>query len=89
MRAMNATVELFVSPYCRCSESTRRQIRDCVQAADPGAAWTETNVLDDLERTVSFGIRTTPTIAVDGYVITSGNLDLDAVRKALEVDHDS
>lgn len=89
MLTMSAMVELFVSPYCRCSESTRRQIRDCVRAAAPGAAWAEINVLDELERAVSCGIRKTPAIAVDGRVVTSGNLDLAALWKALEVNRDS
>lgn len=89
MMAMITTVELFVSPYCRCSTETRDRVRDIVQESTPEAAWSETNVLDELERAVSCGIRTTPAIAVDGRVVTSGNLDLDALCKALELNHDS
>lgn len=89
MIAMNTTVELFVSPYCRCSAVTRDRIRDVVRDAAPDAAWAEIDVLGELERAVSRGIRKTPAIAVDGRVVTSGNLDLDALRKALEVTRDS
>jgi hypothetical protein len=89
MMAMSATVELFVSPYCRCSTETRDRIRDIVRESMPEAAWSEIDVLDELERSVSRGIRTTPAIAVNGRVVTSGNLDLDALRKALELNHDS
>lgn len=89
MIAMTATVELFVSPYCRCSTETRARIRDIVRESMPEAAWSEIDVLEELEHAVSRGIRSTPAIAVDGRVVTSGNLDLDALRKALELDHDS
>lgn len=50
----------------------------------PEASLSEINVLDELEHAVSRGIRTTPAITVNGRVVTSGNLDLDALRKALE-----
>lgn len=86
---MSTAVELFVSPYCRCSAATRERIRGIVRDAMPDATWSEIDVLDELERAVSRGVRTIPAIAVDGRVVTSGNLDLDALRKALEVDRDS
>lgn len=89
MAVMNTAVELFVSPYCRCSAATRDRIRDVVRDSIPNAAWAEIDVLDELERAVRRGIRKTPAIAVDGRVVTSGNLDLDALRKALEVTRDS
>lgn len=81
---MATMVELFVSPYCRCSTTTRGRIRDIVRKSRPEASLSEINVLDELEHAVSRGIRTTPAIAVNGRVVTSGNLDLDALRKALE-----
>lgn len=89
MMAMATTVELFLSPYCRCSATTRGRIRDIVRKFTPEAAWSEVDVLDELERAVSRGVRTTPAIAVNGRVVTSGNLDLDALREALELNHDS
>ena len=85
---MTTSVELFVSPYCRCAPATRRQARTCVQETAPDAAWSEINVLDELERAVSHGIRTKLAIAVNGRVVTCGRLDLEALQAALEADHD-
>lgn len=88
MTAMTGSVELFLSPYCRCSTSARRQIRNLVRKSRPDVEWSEVNVLDDLERAVARGVRSTPAIAVNGHVVTSGKLDLEALREALEADHD-
>lgn len=83
------SVQLFISPYCRCSPEMRRRIRDRVLAARPEASWHEINVLHDLERAVECGVRSTPSIVVNGRVVTSGKLDLGALQKALvEADHE-
>ncbi|HFB67235.1 MAG TPA: glutaredoxin [Aeromonadales bacterium] len=66
------TIELFSASSCsRCSKA-KKQIRQLLDEFNTETiAYSELNVLEELDYAVSLGILTTPSIAMDGKLIFS------------------
>ena len=69
---MSIKVEVFSSPGCgKCghAKDVLRQIAE--QMGGDKISWREVNILDELDYSVSLGVMTTPSIAIDGELVFS------------------
>ncbi len=82
---MNLNVEIFSSPGCsKCghAKDVLRKLAD--EIGGNKIQWREVNILDDLDYSVSLGVMTTPSIAINGELIFSSLPSAKKLRTELE-----
>jgi len=69
---MGIKVEVFSSPGCGKCGHAKDVLRKLVEEIGGNEIeWREVNILDELDYSVSIGVMTTPSIAIDGDLIFS------------------
>jgi len=69
---MGIKVEVFSSPGCGKCGHAKDILRKLVEEIGGNEIeWREVNILDELDYSVSIGVMTTPSIAIDGDLIFS------------------
>lgn len=82
---MTIKVEVFASPGCSKCKHAKEVLRDLAeQLGSDKINWQEVNILDDLDRAVSLGVLTTPSIAIDGELVFSSLPSAKKLREELE-----
>jgi thioredoxin 1 len=76
-------VELFYMPGCGACVARNDELRAAAREAVKDLEWHETNVLDNVDRAVEFGVMTLPSIVIDGEVVFTSAPTAAQLRKAL------
>lgn len=63
-------IEVFYADGCGNCSASRRELREAVLAACPSdAAWSEIDIVKNLDYAVDLGVLTVPAVAIDGELV--------------------
>ena len=76
-------VELFYTPGCTSCVARNEELRAAAHGAVKDLEWRETNVLDNVDRAVEFGVMTLPSMVIDGELVFTSAPTVTQLREAL------
>lgn len=63
-------IEVFYADGCSNCSAARRELEDAVRAAFPSeAAWSEIDIVKNIDYAVELGVLTVPAVAIDGALV--------------------
>lgn len=63
-------IEVFYAKGCGSCVASRRDLKEGVLAAFPGAAaWSEVDIVENIDYAVELGVLTVPAVAIDGALV--------------------
>lgn len=77
------TLELFIDPACFCKDRAKRLIEKMLQDF-PDILFKEINMVQEPERAREAGAMMSPTIVLDGKIISVGLPEENQLKKTLE-----
>ncbi len=65
------TLELFIDPICFCKDKAKSLVKETLQGF-PGILFKEINVFKEPQRAQQLGVKMSPTLALNGKIISVG-----------------
>ena len=63
-------IEVFYADGCGNCSASRRELKEAVLTAFPsGAAWSEIDIVKNIDFAVDLGVLTVPAVAIDGALV--------------------
>ncbi len=82
---MSIKVEVFSSPGCgKCGHATDVLKKIVTEIGTDKIEWREVNILDELDYSVSIGVLTTPSIAINGELVFTSLPSAKSLRNELD-----
>ena len=82
---MSVDIEVFTSTVCSSCQRASRMVEQLLE--EPGfksVTWREVDVVEEIDYTVSFGVLTTPSIAIGGELLFIALPSKQQLRSALQ-----
>ncbi len=82
---VKVTIEIFCAPNChRCGQAADRVQEVISEIDNPAIQWRKIDVVDEIDYAVSFSIRATPAIVINGKLVFTSLPSQQILRREIE-----